>query len=71
MFVKFNKNREYQSFTWRSPHFTRYRMKHADLLGTVLEINMNYQIGCLAEDRARLLYAISRDILDPPPVYKP
>lgn len=70
MFVKFNKNREYERFTWLSPLFTRYRMKHADLLGAVQEIHMNYQIGCTYEDRESLLYAISRDILDPPAIYK-
>lgn len=71
MFVKFNKNREYERYTWLSPLFTRYRMKHADLLGTVQEINMNFQIGCTYEDREHLLYDIARDILDPPTLYKP
>lgn len=70
MFMKFNKNREYEKFTWLCPLFTRYRMKHADLLGTVQEINMNFQIGCKYEDREQLLYDIVRDILDPPAIYK-
>ena len=45
-------------------------MKHADLLGTVQEINLNFQIGCTYEDREQLLYDIARDILDPPAIYK-
>lgn len=45
-------------------------MKHADLLGVVQEINMNFEIKCTYDDRARLLYAIARDILDPPTIYE-
>lgn len=70
-FVKFNPKREYERFTTGTPLLTRYIVGHLDLLGTVIEIELNYEITCPNDYRQRLLYCIAHDLLDPPTIIEP
>lgn len=69
--ITFDKRNKYERFAYTSKDFTRYRIKHADLLRVLQQVNFNYQIGCPEESRCELLYCIARDILYPVSICKP
>lgn len=70
-FITFNSSRTYELFSCGTPLLQRYRMDKQDLLGTVIDIQYNYEIKCSEEYRARLLFYIARDLLDPITIIEP